>query len=111
MISAAGRCSKGAAQKRIQHPYYQLEKKKNGKGYIRGRANKKSTSESFTQDEVLDSFYSFVDDLSNQKCCTTIENKACKCNCLRFLKVQLEQLFEAGSQRTDLNERMACHCL
>ena len=58
----------GAAQKRIQHPFYHLEKKKNGKGYIRGRGrqDKKATSESFDRDEVVDQCYSFVEGNANK---------------------------------------------
>ena len=76
----------GIAQQRIQHPFYSLALEKKENGCIRGRANAKEKSESSTRDEIVNQLYSFIVDLSNKKCCISIEIKVCKCNCLRFLK-------------------------
>ena len=76
----------GSRVKRSQHPFQYVQQKRDGSGdYLRVTPNEASVS--VERGDFLQEIFAFVQDLAEEgKCCVTVVGKACKCNCLSFLK-------------------------
>ena len=77
--------SKPDKKSRIPHPYQNLTVKRNGKSYRLFENQKDIQTQHLSSVDLVERITSYLNLVSQEECCISVQGEARKCNCLSFL--------------------------